>query len=97
MEGWFIKDILRYSYSHLILHPVIDSSLPDDFGNTVIYFTSACATLLSITYVGGLKFVVAALALGVVYYQGSFEITCFVFMLDIAAFFSGEGLWKELS
>ncbi|KAL5499194.1 hypothetical protein ACEPAH_1712 [Sanghuangporus vaninii] len=48
---------------------VIDSSLPDDFGNTAIYFTSACATLIIIAYVGGPRFIAAAFVLGFLYYE----------------------------
>ncbi|KAL5522541.1 hypothetical protein ACEPAG_8557 [Sanghuangporus baumii] len=47
---------------------VIDSSLPSHFGNTAIYFTSACATLITIACVGGPKFVAAASVLGFLYY-----------------------------
>ncbi|OCB86633.1 multidrug resistance-associated ABC transporter [Sanghuangporus baumii] len=48
---------------------VIDSSLPDDFGNTAIYFTSACVTLITIAYVGGPRFIAAAFVLGFLYYE----------------------------
>ncbi|EJC98304.1 multidrug resistance-associated ABC transporter [Fomitiporia mediterranea MF3/22] len=47
----------------------IDSSLSDNFGRSVFYFISACTTLVAITYVGGPVFFVAALILGVVYYN----------------------------
>ncbi|EJC97742.1 multidrug resistance-associated ABC transporter [Fomitiporia mediterranea MF3/22] len=48
---------------------VIDSSLPDDFGNTLIFFTTACAAIATITYVGGPRFFAATLILGVFYYN----------------------------
>ncbi|KAL5480838.1 hypothetical protein ACEPAI_9778 [Sanghuangporus weigelae] len=48
---------------------VIDSSLPGDFGDTAIHFTSACATLITIAYVGGPKFIAAASVLGFLYYE----------------------------
>ena len=50
----------------------IDSSLADNLGRSVMYFTSATTTLLTITYIGGPPFLAAAVVLGVLYYNGQF-------------------------
>ena len=50
----------------------IDSSLADNLGRSVMYFTSATTTLLTITYIGGPPFLAAAIVLGVLYYNGEF-------------------------
>ncbi|EMD35632.1 hypothetical protein CERSUDRAFT_85569 [Gelatoporia subvermispora B] len=47
----------------------IDSSLPDNFGRSVMYALSAFTTFLTITIVGGLPFLLAAIILGTLYYQ----------------------------
>ncbi|KAL5499202.1 hypothetical protein ACEPAH_1720 [Sanghuangporus vaninii] len=47
----------------------IDSSLSDNFGRSVFYFMSALTTFVTITIVGGPVFFVAALILGVLYYN----------------------------
>ncbi|KAJ4490185.1 multidrug resistance-associated ABC transporter [Lentinula aciculospora] len=47
----------------------IDSSLSDNFGRSIQYALSAVATLISVSVAGGPPFVVAALILGVVYWN----------------------------
>lgn len=48
----------------------IDSNMSDNFGRSVIYGLSAFTTLLTISIVGGLPFLIGAVALGSVYYNG---------------------------
>ena len=52
------------------MHTGIDSSLSDNFGRSVFYFTSVCTTFVTITVVGGPTFLLAALVIGVLYYNG---------------------------
>ncbi|KAH9947499.1 multidrug resistance-associated ABC transporter [Amylocystis lapponica] len=47
----------------------IDSSLPDHFGRSVAYALSAGTTFVTITAVGGVPFLVAAVVLGLLYYN----------------------------
>lgn len=47
----------------------IDSSLADNFGKTTGYGLSAITTIVTITYVGGWKFFIAALVLGAMYFE----------------------------
>ncbi|KAG8902714.1 hypothetical protein FRC00_000590, partial [Tulasnella sp. 408] len=47
----------------------IDSSLADNFGKTTQYGLSAVTTIITITYVGGWKFFLAAIVLGVMYFE----------------------------
>ncbi|KAF8802271.1 multidrug resistance-associated ABC transporter [Phlegmacium glaucopus] len=47
----------------------IDSSLSDNFGRSVIYILSCITTFTTISYVGGLPFIVAAFILGIVYWN----------------------------
>jgi hypothetical protein len=48
----------------------IDSSLSDNFGRSIIYALSASTTLLTVSVVGGLPFVVVILILSAVYWNG---------------------------
>jgi ABC-type multidrug transport system fused ATPase/permease subunit len=48
----------------------IDSNLADNFGRSTIHVLSAIIVLSTISYVGGLPFIVAILLLGVLFYQG---------------------------
>ena len=48
----------------------IDSSLSDNFGRSIIYGLSATTTLVTVSYVGGVPFILAAIVLGVVYWNG---------------------------
>lgn len=52
------------------MHAGIDSSLSDNFGRSVFYFTSVCTTFVTITVVGGPTFFFAALVIGALYYNG---------------------------
>ncbi|TFK38174.1 multidrug resistance-associated ABC transporter [Crucibulum laeve] len=47
----------------------IDSSLADNFGRSIIYALSAATTLITVSVVGGLPFIIAAILLGFVYYN----------------------------
>jgi len=47
---------------------VIDSGLADDFGHSIIYGLSVLATLVTVSFVGALPFIVAT---GVVYYKAA--------------------------
>lgn len=48
----------------------IDSSLSDNFGRSIIYALSASTTLVTVSVVGGPVFIVAALILGAIYWNG---------------------------
>ncbi len=48
----------------------VDSSLPDNFGRSVMYGLSAATTFISITIIGGLPFLFVAIILGWLYYSG---------------------------
>ena len=63
--------ILHRSYDPFPTHfrIGIDSSLSDNFGRSIFYFTSALTTFVTITVVGGPVFFVAAVILGIVYYN----------------------------
>ncbi|KAJ7319100.1 multidrug resistance-associated ABC transporter [Mycena albidolilacea] len=47
----------------------IDSSLSDNFGRSTVYFISSITTILTISFVGGIPFIIAALVTGVFYYN----------------------------
>ncbi|KAI0806225.1 multidrug resistance-associated ABC transporter [Irpex lacteus] len=47
----------------------VDSSLPDNFGRSVMYGLSAATTMISITYVGGFPFLLALIIIGSLYYS----------------------------
>lgn len=49
--------------------PGIDSSLADNFGRTVMYALSVVTTFITVTWVGGPAFLVAAIVLGIFYYN----------------------------
>lgn len=48
----------------------IDSSLSDNFGRSIIYGLSAATTIITVSVVGGLPFIAAAIVLGILYYNG---------------------------
>jgi ABC-type multidrug transport system fused ATPase/permease subunit len=50
----------------------VDSSLPDNFGRSVMYALSAVTTMVSITFVGGFPFLLAAIIIGSLYFSGEF-------------------------
>ena len=47
----------------------VDSNLPDNFGGSVAYLLSASTTFVTITYIGGLPFLLAAVIFGTLYYS----------------------------
>ncbi|KAJ7512914.1 multidrug resistance-associated ABC transporter [Mycena galericulata] len=48
----------------------IDSSLSDNFGRSTVYLISSITTIITISFVGGIPFILAAAAAGVFYYNG---------------------------
>lgn len=48
----------------------IDSSLSDNFGRSLFYAVSAGTTIVSVSYVGGVPFIISALILGYCYWRG---------------------------
>lgn len=48
----------------------IDSTLPDNFGRSVAYTLSAATTFATITYVGGVPFLIATFVFATLYYSG---------------------------
>lgn len=53
----------------------IDSSLSDNFGRSIIYGLSAATTIITVSVVGGPVFIIAALLLGSIYWNGT---VCFL-------------------
>lgn len=49
----------------------LDSSTADSFGRSVFYLLNVIVTLGSITWVGGWRFMMAAVLLGALYYRAS--------------------------
>lgn len=49
----------------------IDSSLPDNFGRSVINALSVATTFVTVSVVGGPPFIIAALIFGSLYYSGT--------------------------
>ncbi|KAJ7110239.1 multidrug resistance-associated ABC transporter [Mycena crocata] len=47
----------------------IDSNLPDNFGQSALYMIATITTLITLSFVGGLPFVLVAFLLSFVYYQ----------------------------
>lgn len=47
----------------------IDSSLSDNFGRSIIYGLSAVTTIITISFVGGLPFVISTIVLGITYWN----------------------------
>ncbi|KAI0338006.1 ATP-binding cassette transporter [Trametopsis cervina] len=47
----------------------VDSNLPDNFGRSVMYGLSAVTTMISITFVGGFPFLLAAIIIGSLYFS----------------------------
>lgn len=60
----------------------IDSNLPDNFGRSVIFGLSALTSIITVSTVGGAPFILAAVLLGTVYYNGKLAHT----MLDHTSF-----------
>ena len=55
----------------------IDSSLPDDFGETVIHAIALIVTFATMTYIGGLPFVAVALGFIFIMYKGEYLLLSF--------------------
>jgi len=49
----------------------IVSSLSDNFGRSIIYGLSAVTTLVTVSAVGGPPFILAAVILGLIYWNGT--------------------------
>ena len=49
----------------------IDSTLPDNFGKSITFGLSAITSLVTVSVVGGLPFILAIAVLGVLYYNGA--------------------------
>ncbi|KAJ7113275.1 multidrug resistance-associated ABC transporter [Mycena crocata] len=49
----------------------IDSNLPDNFGQSALYMIGTITTLITLSFVGGLPFVLVAFLLSFVYYQSA--------------------------
>ncbi|KAF7360576.1 Multidrug resistance-associated ABC transporter protein [Mycena venus] len=47
----------------------IDSSLSDNFGRSTVYFISSITTILTISFVGGVPFIIASVVTGIFYYN----------------------------
>jgi len=47
----------------------IDSNLSDNFGRSIMYGLSATTTLVTVSYVGGIPFILAAIVLGAIYWN----------------------------
>ena len=49
----------------------IDSTMPNNFGKSIAFGLSAITSLVTVSVVGGLPFILAMAVLGVVYYNGA--------------------------
>jgi hypothetical protein len=47
----------------------IDSNLADNLGRTIIYSLNVVTTFVTITYIGGWQFLVAAVVIGLMYFD----------------------------
>lgn len=64
--------------AYVVPSPGVDSNLPDNFGRSIMYGLSALTTLLTVSVVGGLPFVLAAAILCTIYYNGKFTFPQFL-------------------
>ena len=48
----------------------IDSNLSGDFGRSIMYGLSGLTTVITVSFVGGLPFMLATFVLGIVYWNG---------------------------
>jgi len=48
----------------------IDSSLSDNFGRSIVFGLAALTIIITISFVGGLPFIIAALVVSYLYYNG---------------------------
>ena len=96
---WIASErILKVNYTstapsilYLLISAGIDSSLSDNFGRSVFYFTSAITTFITITAVGGPVFFVAAIILAILYYNSK-ALNCPLFPKRWPYAFSRKGL-----
>jgi hypothetical protein len=56
--------------AYLIRSLGIDSSMADNFGRSIVYGLAAFTIIITISVVGGLPFIIAALVLSYLYYNG---------------------------
>ncbi|KAJ7104459.1 multidrug resistance-associated ABC transporter [Mycena belliarum] len=49
----------------------IDSSLSDNFGRSTMYFISSITTIFTISFIGGIPFIIASILTGIFYYNDS--------------------------
>lgn len=69
----------------------IDSSLADNFGRSIIYCLSVITTLVTISIVGGVPFLLTALLVGALYYNCKLSsVGCPIGVADV--FLSGTGV-----
>lgn len=70
---------VRFTASNCLLLPNsasgIDSNLSDNFGRSIMYGLSATTTLVTVSYVGGIPFILAAIVLGAIYWNGKLSST----------------------
>ena len=72
----------------------IDSTLSDNFGRSIIYALSALTTLVTVSFVGGLPFILAVAVLGVIYYNGKSRIDCTYYDAKLIAHMRNSGKSK---
>ncbi|KAJ7126325.1 P-loop containing nucleoside triphosphate hydrolase protein [Mycena epipterygia] len=49
----------------------IDSGLTNNFGRSTVYFISSITTILTISFVGGVPFIIVSFIIGIFYYNGT--------------------------
>lgn len=80
LEAGYSTDLARISkvklsrhhpcFTRLIIREGIDSSLSDNFGRSTTYGLSAVTTLITVSFVGGVPFILATLVLSILYWNG---------------------------
>lgn len=55
--------------TQLIIYSGIDSTLATGFGHSTAYGASALTNLITISFIGGLPFILLASALGILFYK----------------------------
>lgn len=75
-EGGFISSLFQLFLVYSLVG--IDSRLSDNFGRTIMYGLSVLTTLVMLSVVGGLPFILALSVLGVLYYNGKSIPTTFI-------------------
>jgi ABC transporter transmembrane region len=93
-EGQLSLFLTDPAYSQYIAG--IDSSLAEDFGKMIYNALSALTTIVTVSVVGGLPFLLMVSLLGVVYYSGERGTTSLRLLLSHKPF-SGQGLQSSLS